>query len=152
MEVYAAESYMKTRKSIEPFLVSVFSLAILAAVAAGCAGVKRPWRDYSERPFSSADRLSGDKIERGRMVHDMYCNQFIKCKAEVSTREQAVKSLGEPDIKKTIEGNEVWFYRVDIGIAGGMDLVPVSFDEKGRGLVGYSHGGTRSMMEKESDL
>lgn len=125
---------------------------LLAAVGLGCGGMKRPWRDYSERPFSSEDWLAGDKIERGRMVHDMYCNQFIKCKAEVSTRELAIKTLGEPDIKKTIEGNEVWFYRVDIGIVGGMDLVPVSFDEKGRGLVGYSHGGTRSMMEKEEDL
>jgi len=67
-------------------------------------------------------------------------------------KEQAVKTLGEPDLKKTIEGKEVWFYRVDLGIVGAMDLVPVSFDEKGRGLVGYSHGATRSMMEKEEDL
>src|ERR1051325_9529172 len=99
---------------------------VLTAVGLGCAGVKRPWRDYIERPFSSADWLAGDKVERGRMVHDMYCNEFIKCKAEVSTREQAIKTLGEPDLKKTIEGKEVWFYRVDLGTVGAMDLVPVS--------------------------
>ena len=144
---------MKSKNSLAgPFVRLTVCAIIFAAAGLGCAGMKRPWRDYSERPFSSADWLAGDKIERGRMVHDMYCNEFIKCKAEVSTREQALKTLGEPDLKKTIEGKEVWFYRVDIGIAGGMDLVPVSFDEKGRGLVGYSHGGTRSMMEKESDL
>jgi hypothetical protein len=146
------EGDMKTRTSLGAFVRLVLSTVILMAVAVGCAGVKRPWRDYSKRDFSSADWLAGDKIERGRMASDMYCNEFIKCKAEVSTREQAIKSLGEPDLKKTIEGKEVWFYRVDIGIAGGMDLVPVSFDEKGRGLVGYTHGGTRSIMEKESEL
>jgi hypothetical protein len=134
--------------------ISCFAICavLLAAIVLGCGGMKRPWRDYTERPFSSADWLAGDRVERGRMVHDMYCNEFIKCKADVSTRDQAVKTLGEPDIKKTIEGKEVWFYRVDIGVVGGMDLVPVSFDDKGRGLVGYSHGGTRSMMEKEEDL
>ena len=143
---------MKKRTSLSAFFRMIACLALLAAAGAACAGVKKPWRDYSKKDFSSADWLAGDKIERGRMSGDMYCNQFIKCKAEVSTRDDALKSLGEPDLKKTIEGSEVWFYRVDLGIAGAMDLIPVSFDEKGRGLVGYSHGGTRSMMAKESEL
>jgi hypothetical protein len=146
------EDDMKIRTSAGAFVRLALCAGLLMAIAMGCSGVKRPWRDYSKREFSSADWLAGDKIERGRMAMDMYCNEFIKCKAEVSTREQTIKSLGEPDLKKTIEGKEVWFYRVDLGIAGAMDLVPVSFDEKGRGLVGYSHGGTRSMMEKESEL
>jgi len=141
-----------TTSTAQPVVRIIVCIAILASIGIGCAGMKRPWRDYGERPFSSSDWLAGDKIERGRMVHDMYCNEFIKCKADVSTRDQAIKTLGEADLKKTIEGKEVWFYRVDIGVVGGMDLVPVSFDEKGRGLVGYSHGGTRSMMEKEEEL
>jgi hypothetical protein len=143
---------MKIGTSTGAFLRPVLCMAILIGVAAGCAGGKRPWRDYSNREFSSADWLAGDKVERGRMASDMYCNEFIKCKADVATRDLALKTLGEPDLKKTIEGKEVWFYRVDLGIAGAMDLVPVSFDEKGRGLVGYSHGGTRSIMAKESEL
>ena len=123
-------------------------MLILDVAALGCAGMKRPWRDYSDKPFSSADWLAGDKIERGRMVHSMYRNPAV----EVSSKELAAKSLGEPDIKKTIEGKEVWFYRVDIGIMDAMDLVPISFDDKGHGSVGYAHGGTMSIMEKESDL
>lgn len=143
---------MKKRTSLSACCRMIACLGLLIAAGAACAGVKKPWRDYSKREFSSADWLAGDKIERGRMASDMYCNEFIKCKAEVSTRDHALKSLGEPDLKKTIEGREVWFYRVDLGIAGAMDLIPVSFDEKGRGLVGYTHGGTRSMMAKESEL
>lgn len=127
---------------------AVLCLVMIIAVALGCAGIKRPWRDYSDRPFSSADWLAGDKIERGRMVKDMFRNP----KVEIASREMALKTLGEPDLKKNIEKAEVWFYRVDIGIPGGMDLVPVSFREGAAGQVGYAHGGTMSIMAKEEDL
>ena len=127
-------------------------LLIVAAVNLACMGFKKPWRDYSKKDFSSADWLAGDKIERGRMSGDMYCNEFIKCKADVSDRDAARKTLGEPDFKKTIENTEVWFYRIDLGVAGARDLLPVSFDEKGRGLTGYTHVGTRSGHAKESEL
>lgn len=127
-------------------------LAILVIVNLACSGMKKPWRDYSPRPFSSVDWLAGDKIERGRMTGDMYCNDFIKCKAEVSTRDVALKTLGEPDLKKTIENREVWFYRVDLGIAGARDVFPVSFDQKGKGSVGVVRGGTISILAKESEL
>ena len=111
-------------------------------------GMKKPWRDYSPKPFSSAEWLAGDKIERGRMMKDMFRNP----KLEIGNRDLALKSLGEADIKKTIEGKEVWFYRIDFGIPGALDLTAISFDEKGRGSSGYAHGGTMSMGEKESEL
>jgi len=82
------------------------------------------------------------------MGFDMFRNP----KVDVSSRDSALKLLGEPDLKKTIEKSEVWFYRVDQGIPGAMDLIPVSFDEKGRGQVGYAHGGTMSIMAKEEEL
>lgn len=126
----------------------VLCLAIVLAVCLGCAGIKKPWRSYEHKPFSSAEWLAGDKIERGRMGLDMYRNT----KVDVSSRDSALKTLGEPDLKRTIEKSEVWFYRVDQGIPGAMDLIPISFDEKGRGQVGYTHGGTMSIMEKEEDL
>lgn len=125
-----------------------FCFVIFAALGFGCAGIKRPWRDYSDKQFSSAEWLVGDKIERGRMVHSMFRNPAV----EVGSQELAEKCLGKPDIKKTIDNREVWFYRVDIGIAGGMNLVPVSFDDKGRGQIGYAHGGTMSIMAKEEEL
>ncbi|MBK8304658.1 MAG: hypothetical protein IPK98_15140 [Chloracidobacterium sp.] len=111
-------------------------------------GFKKPWRDYSPKPFSSAEWLAGDKIERGRMMRDMFRNP----KMDIRSRDAAIKTLGEPDIKKTIENKEVWFYRIDFGIPDAMDLTAISFDEKGRGSSGYAHGGTMSMGEKESDL
>lgn len=126
----------------------VVCLIILAAINLACMGFKKPWRDYSPKPFSSAEWLAGDKIERGRMMRDMFRNP----KMDISTRDAAVKTLGEPDIKKTIENKEVWFYRIDFGIPDAMDLTAISFDEKGRGSSGYVHGGTMSMGEKESEL
>lgn len=125
----------------------VMCLLILAAVNLGCMGFKKPWRDYSDRPFSSTDWLAGDKIERGRMLRDL----FIKHRS-VGSREEAVKMLGEPDFKKTIEKSEVWFYRMDLGIPDAMDVIPVSFDPQGRGSMGMVQGDTGSMAGKESEL
>ena len=121
---------------------------ILGAVNLACMGFKKPWRDYSPKPFSSAEWLAGDKIERGRMMNDMFRNP----KVAIGSQNEALTTLGEPDIRKTIEGKEVWFYRVDLGIFGAMDLIPISFGEKGRGQVGYAHGGKMSIMAKEEDL
>ncbi len=123
-------------------------IAVLVALNLACMGMKKPWRDYSQKPFSSAEWLAGDKIERARMQSDMFRNP----KVEVGSRDSALKTLGEPDLKRNIERSEVWFYRVDQGIVDAMDLIPVSFDEKGRGQVGYAHGGTMSIMAKEEDL
>ena len=124
-------------------------LLILAAVNLACMGMKKPWRDYSPKPFSSAEWLAGDKIDRGRMLNDMFRNS----KVEVASRDMTQKTLGEPDLKKTIENKEVWFYRIELGFGpDGLDLLPVSFDEKGRGSVGYAHGGTMSIAAKESEL
>jgi hypothetical protein len=125
-----------------------FCLSLLLLCVLACAGVKNPLRDYTPKDFNSAEWLAGDRVERGRMVQNMYRNPELK----ISTREDAVRTLGEPDLKKTIENNEVWFYRVDIGIVGGMDLIPISFDPKGRGSYGYAHGGTMSIMAKEDEL
>ena len=124
-------------------------LLIIAAVGLGCAGFKRPWRDYSQKPFTSAEWLAGDKIERGRMIGDF---KTLRSALAGLTPETVTSTLGPPDLKKTIEKREVWFYRVDIGIMGGMDLLPVSFDEKGKSMFGMVTGSTFSAMAKEEDL
>jgi len=123
-------------------------VAVLAALNLACMGMKKPWRDYSPRPFSSAEWLAGDRVERGRMMKDMFRNP----KVAIASRDTARETLGEPDLKRNIDKSEVWFYRVDQGIVDAMDLIPVSFDEKGRGQVGYAHGGTMSIMAKEEEL
>jgi len=139
---------MKTRTTADDAARAGICLTVLVIVAAGCAGVKRPWRDYSPKEFSSAEWLAGDKVERGRMASKMFRNPAV----DVANRESAVKTLGEPDLKKTVENKEVWFYRVDLGIVDAMDLIPVSFDDKGRGAIGFAKGGTMSIMAKESEL
>lgn len=123
-------------------------ILILAAVNLACMGFKKPWRDYSAKPFSSAEWLAGDKIERGRMLRDV----FLKYHLGIGSRDETVNLLGEADFKKNIEKKEVWFYRIDLGIPDAMDVVPVSFDEKGRGVMGMTQGGTGSMAAKESEL
>ena len=124
-------------------------LLIVAAVNLGCMGMKKPWRTYTAKPFSSAEWLAGDRVDRGRMTSDMFRNP----KVEIGNQNMTLKSLGEPDLKKTIENKEVWFYRIDLGFGPeGMDLLPVSFDNRGVGSVGMAKGGTMSIAAKESEL
>lgn len=139
---------MKDRSGRTPLVNLAVCMLILAGLNLGCMGFKKPWRDYSPKPFSSEEWLAGDKIERGRMLKDMFRNP----KVDIANRESALKTLGEPDLKRNIEGKEVWFYRMDLGIPGAMDLIPISFDAQGRGSSGYAHGGTMSIAEKEEDL
>ncbi len=130
----------------------LLAISMIAFITLGCMGMRKPWRDYSPQPYSAAEWKSGDAIERGRMIRDMHCNKSKKCKADVSDREVALNSLGEPDFKKTIENREVWFYRIDLGISGAMDVYPVSFDADGKGFMGLVRGGTISLSAKEADL
>lgn len=125
-------------------------LSLLVFVSVGCIpGMKKPWREYSKLPFDAAAWRAGDKIERGRMASDF---QGLRRELHGHSQDQIRQMLGEPDLTKTIEGRQVWLYRVDIGIVGGMDLVPVSFDQKGKSMFGMARGGTFSAMEKEEDL
>lgn len=128
-------------------VMAILMIAVIAGLA--CSGMKRPWRDYSQKPFTSAEWLAGDKIERGRMIGDF---KTLRSALAGLTPETVTSTLGPPDLKKTIEKREVWFYRVDIGIMGGMDLLPVSFDEKGKSMFGMVTGSTFSAMAKEEDL
>ena len=122
---------------------------LLAVVNLACMGARKPWRDYSDKPFSSADWLAGDKIERGRMWSSMYRNKAV----EVSSHESAVKTLGEPDFKKNIDNKDVWFYRIELGQgAEAMDLIPVTFDEKGHGSLGMSGKGSFGLLAREDKL
>src|SRR5688572_11857015 len=127
---------------------ALIALALLVAVSLGCAGMRKPWRDYSERTFDSKVWLASDGVERGRMVHDI----FEKRITDGEDREGVKTLLGEPDTKKTIEGKEVWFYSVDLGIAGGMDLLPISFDKKGTAYAGVVRGSTISILAKSDEI
>lgn len=124
------------------------ALALLVAVSLGCAGVRKPWRDYSELQWDSKTWLAGDAIERGRMIRDI----FIKRVANGKRQNDVTALFGEPDLKKTIGGKEVWFYRIELGYAGGADLFPISFDPKSGGYVGMARGGTMSMVVESEEI
>ena len=127
---------------------ALVALALLVAVSLGCTGIRKPWRDYSERTFDSKVWLAGDALERGRMVQDI----FEKRIADGKDRAGVETLFGDPDTKKTIEGKEVWFYSVDLGIAGGMDLLPISYDKKGTAYAGVVRGSTISILAKSDEI
>jgi len=120
---------------------------MLASLNIACMGFKKPWRDYSPRPFSSAEWIAGDAIERGRMSRDL----VIKNNRGLGSQADVVKLLGEPDVKKTIDDREVWLYRIDYGIPDAMDAIPISF-ESGKGSIGFVKDGTVSIAVKEKEL
>lgn len=138
---------MKHRVSDSKLNLAV-SLLLIAAVNLSCMGFRKPWRDYSDKPFNSKDWLAGDRIERGRMTHDVFKKRIPNGKS----RDQILGIFGEPDRKKTVEGKEVWFYKTDIGIPDALDMFPISFDDKGRAYVGVVTGSTISIGAKEDEL
>ena len=117
-------------------------LLLILFISLGCMGIKNPWRDYSDKPFNSEGWLAGDEIERGRMYGDL----FISRKLGGKSREDVVKLLGEPNKKVTVEGREVWLYRIENRFGNDLRNVPVTFDRKEGTYAGGVRGGTISMI------
>jgi outer membrane protein assembly factor BamE (lipoprotein component of BamABCDE complex) len=123
--------------SMAVVLISLFSL--------GCGLVKNPMRDYADKPFNSQDWLKGDSVERGRMIKDLFTDRSISGK----TKDEILKTLGEPDKKSSVEGREVWLYRVDFAYRTPMKYFPVSFDPKKGSFAGRIKGDTISMLVED---
>lgn len=126
----------------------IVALALLISVGLGCMGIRKPWRDYSQKPFDSKEWLAGDRIERGRMTLDIVKRRIPNGKS----RDMVLETFGEPDKKNKVEGKEVWYYKTDVGIPGALDNFPISFDEKGRASVGVVRGDTISIGVKDDEL
>ena len=120
-------------------------LFLLVIFGLGCGLVKNPLRDYTAKPFSSAEWLKGDAVERGRMYPDIFITRMPsgKSKAEIAAL------LGEPDEKQTVEGREVWLYRVEHSSHTPMKYFPVSFESNGRAFAGRIKAGTMSMIVED---
>ena len=130
---------MKTNKSFANLSLCV---ALIALFGLGCGLVKNPFRDYSQKPFNSADWRAGDAVERGRMYLDVFKTRMLNGKSK-----DDVKSLlGEPDKKQTVEGREVWLYDVEHQYNTPMRYFPVSFDAKDGAFAGRVQGGTISLV------
>lgn len=129
-------------------IIPIGCLFIVASMTLACTGLKRPWREYSPKPFSSQEWLAGDQIERGRMSLDLFKKRIPNGKS----REEILEILGEADKKKTVEGKEVWFYKTDVGIMGALDNLPISFDDNKGAYIGVVTGSTISLGVKDEDL
>jgi hypothetical protein len=121
-------------------------LILISFVSLGCAGVRKPWREYTQKPFNSEEWLAGDRIERGRMFADAFKKRICNGKS----KEEITKLFGEPDKKTDVEGKEVWLYHVDLGFAGSdLNMFPISFDDKRGAYAGRVKGGTMSMLAED---
>jgi hypothetical protein len=124
---------------------SLICLSLIILFGAGCGLVKNPFRDYTEKPFSSAEWLKGDAVERGRMYLDIFKTRMLDGKST----EDVKKLLGEPEKKQTVEGREVWLYRVEHRYRTPMKFFPVSFESKRGAFAGRVEGGTISMLVED---
>ncbi|MDQ3798954.1 MAG: hypothetical protein M3384_05855, partial [Acidobacteriota bacterium] len=127
-------------------VLTFFLLAAIALSGSACSSglVKNPFRDYSEKPFTSAEWLAGDAVERGRMYNDLYGSRAVDGKS----KEEINSLLGEPEKKISVEGREVWLYRVEHSHQTPMKYFPVSFDTKRGAFAGRVKSGTVSILVK----
>jgi hypothetical protein len=128
-------------KSIAGLTVCVLAFAFFNSVF---GLVKNPFRDYSEKPFSAAEWRGGDAVERGRMYSDLFSNRALDGKS----KDEIAEMLGEPEKKISVEGREVWLYRVEHAYQTPMKYFPVSFDTKRGAFAGRVKGGTVSILVK----
>ena len=120
-------------------------LVVALFINLGCAGISKPWRDYSHKPFNSPEWLAGDAVERGRMTLDVSKKRIPDGKS----KEEIVKLFGEPDKKATVEGREVWLYRTENSAQSRLNQLPISFDAKKGAFVGGIKGGDSHMYVDE---
>lgn len=123
----------------------ILCLVIILSIGFGCANIRHPWRDYSAKPFNSAEWLAGDAIERGRMYGDIFEKNLLEGKS----KDAVVKLLGEPDKKATVEDREVWLYRIENRFHNRLNQFPVTFENKKGAFAGGVKGGTVSMIVDE---
>ncbi len=132
----------KTNYSAKSIMNLSLCLLLILFISLGCAGIRKPWRDYSDKPFNSEEWLAGDEIERGRMYGDLFTSRKLNGKS----REDVVKLLGEPNKKVMVEDREVWLYRIENRFGNDLRNVPVTFDRKQGTFAGGVRGGTISMV------
>jgi hypothetical protein len=134
----------KTNYRFKSIAGVTFCLLAFAFLNSAYSLVKSPFREYSEKPFSAAEWLGGDAVERGRMYSDLYDSRAVDGKSG----DEVAGLLGEPDKKISVEGREVWLYRVEHRHQTPMKYFPVSFDTKRGAFAGRVKSGTVSLLVK----
>jgi hypothetical protein len=136
---------MEQPYSSTPVASAILALLLLGSVGFACGGIKKPWRDYTKKPFDSQQWKSGDAQTRGTMYFDL----FVKRKLTGKSKDEVLELLGEPDKKTSSEGLEVWLYRIEIVGEWNRPAFPVSFDKNGKAFAGRVEDGTMSMIVEE---
>lgn len=126
--------------------VSVVALLLLLSVALAC-GLRKPWRDYEAKPFDSEKWRNADRIERGTMYADLFMKRTLNGK----TQDEVLALLGKPDKKASVQGREVWLYRLEVIGEWTGPCFPVSFEPGGKTFAGMVKNGTMSMIVEESE-
>ena len=139
MNKKSANSWAKSASSLIAF-------GLLLFVVVGC-GLRKPWRDYKAKPFDSEKWRNGDRVDRGTMYADL----FIKRTLNGKSKDEVRQLLGEPDKKASVEGREVWLYRLEVVGEWTSPCFPVSFEPGGKTFGGMVHDGTMSMIVEESE-
>jgi hypothetical protein len=134
--------FMKKPNSTRP---AAFALLLIGIISLACAGIPKPWRDYSKKSFDSQQWKAGDPQTRGTMYFDL----FVKRKLTGKSKDEVVELLGESDKKTSSEGLEVWLYRIEIVGEWNRPAFPVSFDKNGKAFGGRVKDGTMSMIVEE---
>jgi hypothetical protein len=117
---------------------------LFLSVVLAC-GLRKPWADYTPKPFDSEKWHKGNRTVRGTMYFDLFEKHTLSGK----TKEEVVQLLGEPDKKVQVEGREVWLYRLDVVGEWTSPCFPVSFEPNGKTFAGRIKNGTMSMIVEE---
>jgi hypothetical protein len=136
---------MKTKATSKARGINSVPALLLAAFAViACSSLIK---DYKPREFDSAKWKSGNHTVRGTMYFDLFEKHSLTNK----TRDEVLELLGPPDKKVTIEGREVWLYRIDVRGEWTRPVFPVSFEPGGKTFAGMVKDGTMSMIKEESE-
>ena len=122
---------------------SIIALLLAVSAVIACSLLK----DYKPREFDSAKWKSGNHTVRGTMYFDLFQKHTLTNK----TRDDVLQLLGPPDKKVTIEGREVWLYRIDVQGEWDRPVFPVSFEPGGKTFAGMAKNGTMHMINEESE-
>ncbi len=121
---------------------SAVALVLFVCAVMACSSLIK---DYKPKPFDSEKWRHGNRTVRGTMYFDLFEKHTLTNK----TRDEVVQLLGEPDKKLSVEGREVWLYRLDVRGEWTSPCFPVSFEPNGKTFAGRIKNGTMSMIVEE---
>ena len=99
---------MTKKSDIRKKISACIWILLLIVLLGGCAGFNRIGRSYAPVPFNSQKWRDGDAQVRGTMFLDLFKKRIVNGK----TKDEVLTLLGEPDKKPTVNGAEIWQYKV----------------------------------------